>query len=150
MRTWVPKSILFDMIQLMDRDNFEAEASKETLPMPLPFAGVAQSWSPLASLTTFLFAWEARVFHEAEARFVSSSKCQVYLDMGRVFQGMFPIVGIGILLGFVMGVYCVLAGKKDPRVTWPSWLWEGCWWSDSGDLGRSLSMRREDETSISW
>ena len=30
---------LFDMIKLMDRDDFEAEASKETLPVPLPVAG---------------------------------------------------------------------------------------------------------------
>ena len=42
------------MIELMDRDDFEAQASKETLPVPLPVAGVAQSSSPLASLITFL------------------------------------------------------------------------------------------------
>ena len=42
------------MIKLKDRDDFETEASKETLPVPLPVAGVAHSLSPLASLITFL------------------------------------------------------------------------------------------------
>ena len=45
---------LFDMTKLKDRDDFETEASKETLPVPLPVAGVAHSLSPLASLITFL------------------------------------------------------------------------------------------------
>ena len=41
---------LFDMIELIGRDDFEAEASKETLPVPLPVAGVAQSSSPAGEL----------------------------------------------------------------------------------------------------
>ena len=45
---------LFDMIRLMGRDDFETEASKETLPVPLSVAVVAHSLSPLASLMTFL------------------------------------------------------------------------------------------------
>ena len=46
------------------------------------------------------------------------------VSSGRAFiEGMFLIVGIGILLGFA-GIYCVLARMKNPRVTWPSWLWK--------------------------
>ena len=116
------------MIKLMDRDDFEAEASMETLPVPLPVAGVAHSSSPLASVMTFLSTLvvhgEARVFLETEARVASSSEGQFSLGMGRVFQGMFLTVGIGILLGFALGICCGLAGSKNPRVTWPSWLWK--------------------------
>ena len=114
------------MTRLMDCDDFEAEASKESLPVPLPVAGVAHSLSPLASLITFLSTLvvygEARVLYEAEARIASSSNGQYSLDMGRGFQGMFLTVGIGILLGFAVGIYCGLAWRKNPRVTWPSWL----------------------------
>ena len=38
---------LFDMIRLRDRENLEAEASKETLPVPLPIAGVAHTFGKL-------------------------------------------------------------------------------------------------------
>ena len=118
---------LFDMIRLRDRDDFEAEASKETLPVPLPVAGDAHSLSPLASLITFLSTLvvhgEARVIHETEAPVASSLKGQFSLDVGRGFQGMFLTVGIGILLGFAVGVFCGLARRKNPRVTWPSGLW---------------------------
>ena len=34
---------LTGMIKLKDRDDFESEASKETVPVPLPVAGVSQS-----------------------------------------------------------------------------------------------------------
>ena len=37
---------------------------------------------------------------------------------------MFLTVGIWILLGFAVGIYCGLPGRKSPRVTWPSWLWK--------------------------
>ena len=36
---------LLGMIKLLDRDDFESEASKETVPVPLPVAGVSQSLS---------------------------------------------------------------------------------------------------------
>ena len=42
---------LLDIIKLVDRDDLEAEASKETLPV----AGVTRNPSPLASLITLLF-----------------------------------------------------------------------------------------------
>ena len=118
---------LFDMIRLMDRDDFEAEASKETLPVPLPVAGVAHSLSPLAGLITFLSTLvvhgEARVIHETEARVTPSLKGQSSLDVGKGFLGMFLTVGFGILLGFAVGVFCGLVGMKNPRVTWPSGSW---------------------------
>ena len=118
---------LLDMIRQMDRDDFEADASKETLPVPLPVAGVAHSLSPLANLITFfstlLVHGEARVIHETEARVTSSLKGQSPLVVGKDFQDMFLTVGIGILLGFALGVLCGLAGRKNPRVTWPSRLW---------------------------
>ena len=44
--------------------------------------------------------------------------------MGTFFQDMLLIVGISILLGFVVGIICTLPGMKNPRVTWPSWLWK--------------------------
>ena len=37
---------LFDMIKLEDSDDFETEASKKTLPVSFPVAGVAHSLSP--------------------------------------------------------------------------------------------------------
>ena len=58
------------MINPKDRDDFEAKASKETLSVPLPVAGVSHSLSPLASLITFLskllLQAEARVIHETQ------------------------------------------------------------------------------------
>ena len=114
---------LFDMIKLMDRDNFEAEVSKETLPMPLHVAGIAQGSSPLTSLITFLpslvMHGEAKVVHEAE-----TSKGLFFLDMGRTFQGMFLVVGIGVLLGIVVGICYELAGRKRSSVTWARWFWK--------------------------
>ena len=81
---------LFDMIRLMDRDDFEAEASKETLPVPLPVAGVAHSLSPLESLITFLSTplvhGEARVIHETEAQVTSSLKGQSSLLWRKIFR----------------------------------------------------------------
>ena len=59
---------------------------------------------------------EARVIHETEARVASSLK-------GQFFQGMFLTVGIGILLGFAVGIYCGLAGRKNPRITLLGGLW---------------------------
>ena len=107
---------LFDMIKLKDRDDFEAEASKETPPVPLPVAGVAHSLSPLASLITFLATLllhaEARVVHETEACVTFSMEGRSSLVAGEDFQGMFLTVGIGILLGFAVGVLCCLAGRK--------------------------------------
>ena len=104
------------MIKLKDRDDFETEASKETLPMPLLVAGVAHSLSPLASLITFLSTLllhaEARVNHETEACVTFYMKGRSSLVAGEDFQGMFLTVGIGILLGFAVGVLCRLAGRK--------------------------------------
>ena len=104
------------MIKLKDCDDFEEEASKETLPMPLPVAGVAHSLSPLASLITFLSTLllhaEAGVIHETEARVTSSMKGQSSLVAGEDFQGTFLTVSIEILLGFAVGVLCCLAGRK--------------------------------------
>ena len=59
-----------------------------------------------------------------EARVASSLKGQFSLDVGRGIQSMFLTVGISMLLGFAVGVHCVLARRKNPRVTWPSWLWK--------------------------
>ena len=130
----------FDMTKLMDRDNFEAEASKETLPMPLHVAGVAQGSSPLASLITFLSSLvthgEGRVVHEAEARVASSLKSLFFLDMGRTFQGMFLVVGIGVVLGVVVGIWYELAGRKSSRVTWAKWFWKAF-------AGKTLKLRIE-------
>ena len=107
---------LFDMIKLEDRDDFETEASKETLPVPLPVAGVTHSLSPSASLITFLSTLllhaEARVIHETEACVTFSMKGRSSLVAEEDFQGMFLTVGIGILLGFAVGVLCCLAGRK--------------------------------------
>ena len=107
---------LFDMINLKDRDDFETEASKETLPVPLPVAGVAHGLSPLASLITFLSTLllhaEARIIHETEACVTFSMKGRSSLVAGEDFQGMFLTVGIGILLGFAVGVLCCLAVRK--------------------------------------
>ena len=106
---------LFDMIKLKDRDDFEKEASKETLPVPHTVAGVAHSLSPLASLITFLSTLllhaEARVIHETEACVTFSMKGRSSLVAGEDFQGMFLTVGIGILLGFAVGVLCCLGGN---------------------------------------
>ena len=136
---------LFDMIKLMDRDNFEAEASKETLPMPLHVAGVTQGSSPLASLITFLSSLvthgEARVVHEAEARVASSLKGQLFLDMGSTFQGMFLVVGIVVLLGVVVGICYELAGRKSSGVTWMRWFWKPVA-GETLELRVELSMRR--------
>ena len=98
---------LFDMIRLVDRDDSEAEASKETLPVPLPVAGVAHSSSPLASLITFLstLVVHGRQGFSMKPRhgFASSSKGQVYLDMGRVFRyqhsARFPGLSTVVWLG---------------------------------------------------
>ena len=99
---------LFDMIKLMDRDNFEAEASKETLLMPLHVAGVAQGSSPLASLITF---FSSLVTH-GDAMVVMKPRPELLLDCmvcslftwaglsGHVF-----VVGIGVLLGVVVGIW---------------------------------------------
>ena len=64
------------------------------------------------------------------------------LDVGKGFQGMFVTVGIGILLGSAVGVFCGLAGRKNPRVYVAEWVMDGCWWSDSGNVGRSVLLRR--------
>ena len=73
-------------------------------------------WSPLASLITFLSTLllhaEARVIHETEACVTFSMKGRSSLVAGEDFQGMFLTVGIGILLGFAIGVLCCLAGRK--------------------------------------
>ena len=107
---------LFDMIKLKDRDGFEAEASKETLPVPLLVAGVAHRLSPLAGLITFLSTLvvhaEARVIHETEACVTFSMKGRSSLVAGEDFHGMFLAVGIWTLLGFAVGVLCCLAGRK--------------------------------------
>ena len=121
---------LLDMIKLIDRYTFEAEASKETLPMPLHVAGVAQGSSPLASLITFL---SSLVTH-GEAR-------EFFLDMGSTFQGMFLVVGIGVLLGVVVGICHELAGRKSSGVTWMRWFWKPVA-GETLELRMELSMRR--------
>ena len=102
--------------QTFGSDDFESEASKETVPVPLPVASVSQSLSPLASLVTFLSTLllhaEARIVHETEACVTFSMKGWSSLFAGEDFQGMFLTVGIGILLGFAVGVLCCLAGRK--------------------------------------
>ena len=102
--------------------------------MPLPVAGVAQSSSPLASLMTFLSTLvvhrEVRAFHEAEAWVASSSKGHFSLDMGRVLQGMFFIVGIGILLGFVVGILLCSGREEESEGNVAELVMEGCWSSD--------------------
>ena len=64
--------------------------------------------SLMTFLSTLVVHGVARVFSMKRR----PSKGQFSLDMGRVFQGMFLIVGIGILLGFVVGVYCVWPGGR--------------------------------------
>ena len=104
------------MIKPDDRDDFESEASKETVPVPLPVAGVSQSLSPLASLVTFLSTLmlhaQARIIHEIEACVTLSMKGRSSLVAGEDFQGMFLTVGIWILLGFAVGVLCCLFGRN--------------------------------------
>ena len=81
---------LCDMIKLKDRDDFEAEASKGTLPVPFPVAGVAHSLSPLASLITF----------PSTLLFTFSMKGQSFLVVEKNFQGVFLTVGIGFFARF--------------------------------------------------
>ena len=107
---------LSDMIQLKDRDDFESEASKETLPAPLPVAGVGHRPSPLASLVTFLSTLllqaEARIKLETEAGVTLSGKGWSSLVAGEGFLGMFLTVSIGILFGLAVGALCCLARRE--------------------------------------
>ena len=115
---------LIDMIMLVDLNNFVAEASTETLPV----AGVTRSPSSLASLVTFLFALvvqgEAKDLAEAEAWVAFFAQGQFFLRVGRIFQVMLFISGVGFLLGIIVGIICILAWRRDLRATWLSWLWK--------------------------
>ena len=71
-------------------------------------------------LSTLLLHAEARVVHETDACVTVSMKGRSSLVAGEDFQGMFLTVGIGILLGFAVGVLCLSGWEK--MVTWPSWL----------------------------
>ena len=64
----------------MDLDDFEAGASKETLPVPRPVAGVTRSSSPLPSLITFL----STLVVQGEAQDFDETKTSVApLSMGQ-------------------------------------------------------------------
>ena len=119
-----------------------------------PVAGVPHSLSPLASLIMFLSTLvvhgDARVFHETQARVASSLKGQYSLDVGRGFSGRVPHCRYRHSAGFRCGCILWSGWEEESERIVAKWAMDGCRWSDSGTLGRSVSLRGEDERSISW
>ena len=120
------------MLKLMDRDDFEAEASKETLLAPLPVAGVTRSSSPLASLITFLSTQlvqgEAKNFDEAETRVAS---CR-WVSSPSTWAGFFRACSSLLVSCRVSLGYQLRSGlEEEPEGDVAELVIEGCCWSDT-------------------
>ena len=101
----------FEMLKLMDRDNFRVEACKETLPVPLSVAAVAQT------------SWWCK----GKQRF--SMKLRPKLLPYRL------VTSLSTQAGFFRACCRNPAGFCEGNVA--ELVVESCWWSDSGVLGRS-------------